>query len=100
MTESLTDLSTFSYHNTAAGESSVHPRPRCACGGIFDPHEAKDAAVCRACGKEVTGEEHSRAMTAIVNGAVTMAAIKFGHGPEMLPAAQKLVADFGKKPTR
>ena len=32
--------------------------------------------------------------------AVTMAAIKFGHGPEMLAAAQKLVADFGKEPTR
>lgn len=32
--------------------------------------------------------------------AVTMAAIKFGHGPEMLVAAQKLVADFGKEPTR
>lgn len=32
--------------------------------------------------------------------AVTMAAIKFGHGPEMLAAAQKLVAEFGKEPTR
>lgn len=32
--------------------------------------------------------------------AVTMAAIKFGHGHEMLAAAMKLVADFGKEPTR
>lgn len=32
--------------------------------------------------------------------AVTMAAIKFGHGHEMLAAAQKLVADFGKEPTK
>lgn len=32
--------------------------------------------------------------------AVTMAAIKFGHGPEMLAAAQQLVANFGKDPTR
>jgi hypothetical protein len=32
--------------------------------------------------------------------AVTMAAIKFGHGTEMLAAAQKLVADFEKEPTR
>lgn len=32
--------------------------------------------------------------------AVTMAAIKFGHGPEMLAAAQKLVADFGREPSR
>lgn len=32
--------------------------------------------------------------------AVTMAAIKFGHGHELLAAAQKLVADFGKEPTR
>lgn len=32
--------------------------------------------------------------------AVTMAAIKFGHGLEMLVAAQKLVEEFGKEPTR
>jgi hypothetical protein len=30
----------------------------------------------------------------------TMAAIKFGHGLEMLAAAQKLVAAFGKEPTK
>ena len=32
--------------------------------------------------------------------AVTMAAIKFGHPPEMLEAAQTLVAAFRKEPTR
>lgn len=32
--------------------------------------------------------------------AVTMGAIKFGHPPDVLVAAQKLVADFGKEPTR
>lgn len=31
--------------------------------------------------------------------AVTMAAIKFGHGPEMLVAARKLVTAFDKEPT-
>lgn len=32
--------------------------------------------------------------------AVTMAAIKFGHPPDVLAAAMKLVADFGKEPSR
>lgn len=60
-----TNLDTFTYYD-ADGQPSEHPRPRCECGGIFDPHESKDAAVCRNCGKETTGEAHARDMRKIV----------------------------------
>ena len=65
----MLDPTNFSHCDTETGAESIHPRPRHDCGGIFDPHESKDAAVCRDCGTEISGEEHARAMQEIVASA-------------------------------
>jgi hypothetical protein len=59
---------TFTHYDDA-GKRTEHPRPRCECGGILDAHPTIDAATCRVCGKEITGEEHYNAMQKIVENA-------------------------------